>query len=47
MEKFNQIEAEILKKIEKINNRNSNDITKSEIFGKKGTKTELFKKVEV
>ena len=45
MENFSQIETDILNKIKKINNRNSYEIVKTEIFGKKGTITELFKKI--
>ena len=45
MENFNQIESEILNKIKNINDRNSYEVVKTEIFGKKGTITELFKKI--
>ena len=45
MENFNQIESDILNKIKNINNRNSYDLIKTEIFGKKGIITELFKKI--
>ena len=45
MENFNQIESDILNKIKNINDRNSLDAVKSEIFGKKGIITELFKKI--
>ena len=45
MENFNQIESDILNKIKNVNNRNSYDQVKTEIFGKKGIITELFKKV--
>ena len=45
MENFNQIESEILNKIKNISDRNSYDIIKTEIFGKKGIITELFKKI--
>ena len=45
MENFNQIESDIISKIEKVTNRNSLDSIKTEIFGKKGIVTELFKKI--
>ena len=45
MENFNQIESEILNKIKSISDRNSYDSIKTEIFGKKGILTELFKKI--
>jgi len=45
MENFNQIESDILNKIKNVNDRNSYDIIKTEIFGKKGIITELFKKI--
>ena len=45
MDNFNQIESDLLKKIKKINDRNSYDSTKTEIFGKKGIFTEFFKKI--
>ena len=45
MDNFNQIESDLLKKIRNINDRNSYDSTKTEIFGKKGILTELFKKI--
>ena len=45
MENFNQIESDILSKIDKINDRKSFDFIKTEIFGKKGIITELFKKI--
>ena len=45
MENFNQIEKDILDKIKSIKNRNSYDSVKTEIFGKKGILTELFKKI--
>ena len=45
MENFSQIEVNILNKIKKVSNRNSLDLTKIEIFGKKGIITELFKKI--
>jgi len=45
MENFNQIESDILNKIKNVSNHNSYDIIKTEIFGKKGIITELFKKI--
>ena len=45
MENFNQIESDILSKIENVIDRNSLDSVKTEIFGKKGIITELFKKI--
>ena len=45
MENFNQIESDILNKIKNVNNRNSYESIKTEIFGKKGIITELFKKI--
>jgi len=45
MENFNQIESNILDKIKNVNDRNSLDSVKTEIFGKKGVITELFKKI--
>ena len=45
MENFNQIESEILNKIKRIKDRNSYESIKTEIFGKKGIITELFKKI--
>ena len=45
MENFSQIESNILNKIENVNDRNSLDSVKTEIFGKKGIITELFKKI--
>ena len=45
MKNFNQIESDILNKIKSINDRNSFDSIKTEIFGKKGVITELFKKI--
>jgi len=45
MENFDQIESDILNKIKKVSNRNSLDSVKTEIFGKKGVITELFKKI--
>ena len=45
MENFNQIESDILNKIKKINDRSSYENIKTEIFGKKGIITELFKKI--
>ena len=45
MENFTQIESNILNRINNIKDRNSYDIIKTEIFGKKGIITELFKKI--
>ena len=45
MENFSQIEVNILNKIKKVSDRNSLDLAKIEIFGKKGIITELFKKI--
>ena len=45
MENFSQVESDILNKIKKVSDRNSLDLVKTEIFGKKGIITELFKKI--
>ena len=45
MENLNQIESEILNKIKRAKDRNAYDLIKTEIFGKKGIITELFKKI--
>jgi len=45
MENLNQIESDILNKIKIINDRSSYEVIKTEIFGKKGIITELFKKI--
>ena len=45
MENLNQIESEILKKIGNAKDRNAYETIKSEIFGKKGIITDLFKKI--
>ena len=45
MENFSQIESDILGKIKSISDRSSYDLIKTEIFGKKGIVTELFKKI--
>ena len=45
MENFNRIESDILNKIKNVIDRNSYDAIKTEIFGKKGIITELFKKI--
>ena len=45
MENINQIESDILDKIKNINDRSSYEKVKTEIFGKKGIITELFKKI--
>ena len=44
MENFIQIESDILNKIKNVSDRNSYEAIKTEIFGKKGIITELFKK---
>ena len=44
MKNLNQIESEILEKIKNIKDHNSYNLIKTEIFGKKGVVTELFKK---
>ena len=45
MENFNQIETDVIDKINNASNRDSLDSIKTEIFGKKGILTELFKKI--
>ena len=45
MENFNQIESDILNKIKNVSDRTLIDSVKTEIFGKKGIITELFKKI--
>ena len=45
MENFNQIKSDILNKIKYVNDHDSFDSAKTEIFGKKGVITELFKKI--
>ena len=45
MENFNQIESDVLNKIKNVKDRNSYEAIKTEIFGKKGIITELFKKI--
>ena len=45
MENFNQIESEILNKIKNAKDRSTYDLIKTEVFGKKGIITELFKKI--
>ena len=45
MENFNQIESDLLNRIKNINDRKTLDSVKTEIFGKKGVITELFKKI--
>ncbi len=45
MENFDQIESDILNKIKNVSNKNSFDSIKTEIFGKKGIITELFKNI--
>ena len=43
MENLNKIESDILNKIKNAEDRNACDAIKTEIFGKKGIITELFK----
>ena len=45
MKNFDQIESDILNKIKNVSDRSSYEIIKTEIFGKKGIITELFKKI--
>ena len=45
MKNLNQIETEILDKIKNINDHDTYNSVKTEIFGKKGIITELFKKI--
>ena len=45
MENINQIESDILNKIKNVSDRNSYERIKTEVFGKKGIITELFKKI--
>ena len=45
MENFNQIKSDLLNKISNIRDREALDSAKTEIFGKKGIITELFKKI--
>ena len=45
MENFTQIESNILDKINNIKDRNSYEAIKTDIFGKKGIITELFKQI--
>ena len=45
MENFDQIQSDILNKIKNVSDRNALDSVKTEIFGKKGVITELFKKI--
>ena len=45
MENFSQIESDILNKIKNLSDRSSYEAIKTEIFGKKGIITELFKKI--
>ena len=45
MENFNQVETDILDKIKSVVDKNSYEKIKTEIFGKKGIITELFKKI--
>ena len=45
MENINRIESDILNKIKNVSDRNTYESVKTEIFGKKGIITELFKKI--
>ena len=45
MKNLNQIESEVLEKIKNIKDHNAYNLIKTEIFGKKGIITELFKKI--
>jgi len=45
MENISRIESDILNKIKNVSDRNSYERIKTEIFGKKGIITELFKKI--
>ena len=45
MENFDQNESDILNKIKNVSDQNSLDSMKTEIFGKKGIITQLFKKI--
>ena len=45
MENFNQIESDILNKIKNVNDRNSLDSIKTEIFGKKELLQSFLKKL--
>ena len=45
MENFDQIESDILDKIKSVVDKNSYEKIKTEISGKKGIITELFKKI--
>ena len=45
MENINQIESDVLNKIKNVSDRNSYERIKTEIFGKRGIITELFKKI--
>jgi len=45
MENFSQIESDILNKIKNVRDSNALDLVKTEIFGKKGIITELFRKI--
>ena len=45
MENFDQIESDILNKIKSVVDKNYYEKIKTEIFGKKGIITELFKKI--
>ena len=45
MENLNKIESDILDKIKNIKDKKSYELIKTEVFGKKGIITELFKKI--
>ena len=45
MENFDKNALDILSKLKNINDRNSLESFKTEVFGKKGSITELFKKI--
>ena len=45
MENFDQIESDLINKITNASDRSLIDSIKTEIFGKKGILTELFKKI--
>ena len=45
MENLDKIQSDILSKIKNVSDKNSYETIKTEIFGKKGIITELFKKI--
>ena len=45
MENISRIESDILNKIKNVSDRSTYESVKTEIFGKKGIITELFKKI--